>query len=507
MKRYILLFIIIFLFHVVLDSFFLLHDKTPQSWDQSGHLLYGLTMLDLLKNGHISEALKSTYFYPPLYYLATLPIYLIEKAPPFPIFINVFFLLLLLVSVYRLAAGYFNKTAGLLAALIVASYPWVIFQRRNYLLDFPLTAMIAASMYSFYLTDGLTKRRQTVIAAVAAALCLLTKELGAVYIIPFYIFTLLSTLYQKRQLKTVFTNGIFFVIIAVAIASVWYVPNIRMVQKGFSELSVYAEQEKDPTGLTIASLRYYFDQFRWQLSPVLFALVPLSAAALFVNRNRRRLMLILVPAIGASYLFFTLIPNKDPRYSLPFVVYFAILSAGALSLLKQHRIISALATVCIVFLCAAQSLSLTIGWPAINSPYFVAHRAPNTSDWKLSEIVAYIHSLSPQTNPIVAVLPDHPQINVGTLRYYSVIRDTPFNVISLLEPNNNASIHDNINRADFIVYKSNYQKMTTQTPNYTHVYKAYQIFDSLKGTLSPIKTFAMPDDSDIIIYTKNNAPL
>lgn len=494
----------IVVFHVVLDLFFLINDKTPQSWDQSGHLLNALQIYNIIKNGNIVDIFKSTYFYPPLYYFATLPIYLFTKSPPYPLFVNFLFLTILIVSVYKIGTIYFDKMSGLFATLIVASYPWIIIQRRNYLLDFPLTAMVAASMYTLLTTEGFIKRRQTVIAGIVAGLCLLTKEFGAVYLVPFYIFTTVKNLILPNSRKVVLKNICLFIIIAISLSAIWYLTSIQDVLKGFPELERFALLERDPTGLSVLSLRYYFDNFWWQLSPILFFVLLPSIILLIGSPEGKGFAKLILPAIAVIYISFTLIPNKDPRYSLPFTVFFALITSGGLYSLRRFPKIRTLATSSIIVICILQSFSLTFGWPNIASGYYAFSQKPNTDNWRLEEIVQFLDSASTATNSTVVVLPDHPQINSGSIHYYSVINETPLNVIFAGEPADIENVDTVINNSALIIYKTRFETMEHQTPIYDYVKKAYDAFSKKVDNFTKINSFGMPDGSEVIIYKNNH---
>lgn len=490
-------------FYIFIDFYYLTKDKTPQSWDQSGHLLYALSILEFLKKGCLLEAFRTTGFYPPFYYLTTIPIYLFKTVPLYPLFVNFLFLVILLFSVYKLATEYFDQRAGFIAALIIASYPWMIIQRRTYLLDFPLAAMVAASLYYFYKSDGLLKRSSTIFAGVITALCLLTKEFGAIYLLPFYAIIFITSFLKTKDKRLLLTNLAVFVIIVLVISSVWYIPSIKYIRQGFSDLMAYAKLEDDPIGFNLSSLTYYFNHFSWQLSPILFWITILSTFLISLTPRGRKFAVAVYPTVLFAYLAFVLIPNKDTRYSLPLFIFFSFITAGGLSAFKGKLIIFRhLFESVILIICVLQSLTLTFGWPNIKSSLYPLPTKPNRSDWKIMEIVKNIQNNSDRLPLSVAVLPDHPYINSSTFRYYSTLGHITTQYVSIPEPVNIIKARNLINNSDFVIDMEPVETAASQTFLRDNVIKARQEFLFNRSSFIEIWSSELPESSRLVLYKR-----
>ena len=492
------------LLYIFLDLYFLINDKTPQSWDQSLHLTHALNIQEYLKNGHFLQAFKSTLYYPPLYYLVTIPIYFFKTYPPYPLFINFLFLAILLFSVYKLACEYFDQRSGFIATLLIASYPTMILLRRNYLLDFPLAAMVALSLYSFHKTNGLLKKKETIIAGIVTALCLLTKEFGAIYLIPFYAIMSITSFFKTKDKRFQIANLAIFITIVLVVSSIWYIPSINYVSQGFGDLMMYAKLENDPIGFNLPSLTYYLKHFSWQLSPILSWLTLLSAPILLLNRTGRKFAFVAYPTILFAYLTFVLIPNKDPRYVLSLFIFFAIITAGALSSLKKRLIIfRQLGEFILVFICLSQSLSLTIGRPNINSDWYPFPTKPNPTEWNIIEVVKKVKEESMEPFPRVAIIPDHPQINRNSLDYYSMLEGIDIEYSSVPpEPIDSFYTRNMIYNSNFVIDMEPLEA-ATQTPLRDNVIKLHRDFSLFKRSFTKISSYDLPDSSRLILYQNN----
>ncbi len=84
-------------------------------------------------------------------------------------------LAILIVSVYRIGKLLYNKATGCLAAFILSMYPLIFTQSRIYMLDLPLTAMVAFSILLLLRSDGFSSKRYSAIFALAAGVGLLIK--------------------------------------------------------------------------------------------------------------------------------------------------------------------------------------------------------------------------------------------------------------------------------------------------------------------------------------------
>lgn len=93
-------------------------------------------------------------------------------------------------SIFGLGSRFFDKNAGLLAAILALTFPLVSGVSRTFLADYPTTAMTAFSFWMLVLSEGFTKRRYSILFGMATGLGFLAKLLFPVFIIGPVLFVL-----------------------------------------------------------------------------------------------------------------------------------------------------------------------------------------------------------------------------------------------------------------------------------------------------------------------------
>jgi predicted membrane-bound mannosyltransferase len=73
-----------------------------------------------------------------------------------------FFLILLICSVYQIGKRIYNPDAGIFAAFCIAMFPIISEYSRDYMLDLPLAAMVAAAVYSLIRTNDFSSRNNCI---------------------------------------------------------------------------------------------------------------------------------------------------------------------------------------------------------------------------------------------------------------------------------------------------------------------------------------------------------
>ncbi len=132
------------------DRLWIRLDQSVPSWDAADYLTGSLSYWQALQTPQWFSSQWWTNLWlmsskiPPLVYIVTTPIIsLFGKAPDQIILIFLIFSAILLGSVYGLGALLFNRRVGLWAAGFCVFMPVLYEARLEYLLDFPLTAMVA----------------------------------------------------------------------------------------------------------------------------------------------------------------------------------------------------------------------------------------------------------------------------------------------------------------------------------------------------------------------------
>ena len=227
------------------------------------------------------------------------------------------------IAVYFLGKNIFNKRAGFLSGLILATNLQYIIQSRLALLDVPLSFFISLSILFFYLGDKIpNKRWYYLLSFIFMALATLTK--GPIGILlPALIIGLYLLLTGKfRQIKRMMLfRGI---IIYLGIASPWYI--IELIRYGDTFINNFFLQR------TIARFLTPFEGHTgpvYYFIPVLFlgffpwsSFLPCSFVHLISfrkwrNNEEREKSLLILLWFSVVFLFFSSAKSKLPGYILP----------------------------------------------------------------------------------------------------------------------------------------------------------------------------------------------
>ena len=324
-----------------ISCWWLSQDRSIPIFDAGLHLTGAFYIFESLRAGRIIHALTLTSPYPPLAYLVgDLGIVVggIGVAPPI-IAENFVFVPLLAAGCYHVGRLSFNRTAGLLAVVFALGSPLITAQFHVFMIDAPETAMVAVSLWAVLATEGFTRVRTSAVAGLAVGLGLLTKE-------PFIFFIAGPVVVTAIRGRTQAWRGaLVFVLVVLVVALPWYIRELTQVKAlGSGALNAVGDSalgsEIEPPPLSSTNLEWYlWNMLNTQLYAPLFAFSVIGWVWTLVGFVRRRPVGRFAPelAIGAfvAWVGITETFIRDPRYSMPLLVYLAIFGAGWITLLPR----------------------------------------------------------------------------------------------------------------------------------------------------------------------------
>jgi 4-amino-4-deoxy-L-arabinose transferase-like glycosyltransferase len=146
--------VIIWLVGAACDRIWFALDRDIPAWDQADYLTGSLNYWQALQHPQWFSPQWWTSFWqittkvPPLTYIAAAIIQnLFGRGPDQATIVNLFFSAILLISVYGLGEKLFNRQVGLWAAFLCQVLPALYRYRLDFLLDYPLTAVVTFSFY------------------------------------------------------------------------------------------------------------------------------------------------------------------------------------------------------------------------------------------------------------------------------------------------------------------------------------------------------------------------
>lgn len=475
LKNYWLLVLMIFLFWGILNIIWAWQTQTIPHTDMARHLYASLIYDQNVNLANIHRSLVTWIdgyeYYPPLVYVLTKPFYRLFGYSIFgALTSNLLWLGILIFSTYGIAKNLWNKKVGLTAVLILAATPILVAQFKEYMLDGPLIAWVALSVYLLIKSENYSKQSYNLLLGVILGLGMLLKwtYIGFVIFPVLYFFVLaVSQSLKEKKWQNIF-NFIFVVITAVAISFPWYYIHRTALIQDFRSNGL---GDSDPTSLRsiwtwlfypIQSLNFYF------FLPLGLIVWIMLITSIILRKFRNILLLgsFLIP-----WLIFVLLPNKDLRYFIPALLFVILIVASGIAKLPLRYQKPLVGFLIVAFL--FYQINLLVGWQqdkkvlipisrgdasrripnldlAVYRQFYYTTGLPDKENWHVEDIVSKIkaNNRSSQEKIKVVFLGQQDwKFNFYTLLYYSQ-KNQPFFDVS-----------DSVNgsKADFAISFSDIQ--------------------------------------------------
>lgn len=421
-------------------------DTTPPSWDPAVHLSWSLLYVAYLEQLPPSEALAgiaaTSDYYPPLVHVAAALVLRRHGAlePDLPglstadlaTLANLGFLLLLLLSVFALANRFHGPLAGLVAAFLASCYPILAGHTRTLLLDFPLTALVTWYLALLAASRGLTHRGWPWLAGLAAGAGMLCKWSFAPLVAAPTVVALVHGWQRVRQREARPEQLVFgtlvTLIVAVCVAGPWYLSHLDRILAEIATSNQTWRIDGDPAPWTLAGLAYYpAALLRGQLFVPFCTLAACGAWLAWRRRAEVAGTELLAAWFLGGLVACWLVPNKDPRFTMPLLPALAVLSTSWLAprgLRHGPRLVLLVAT---VVLGGWQFQAIAFGLGALparlgpaaapvwsSEAHFTGH--PSALDWPHEALARDIVAATP-AGGVCGVLPNTAHLNFLTVRY------------------------------------------------------------------------------------------
>jgi 4-amino-4-deoxy-L-arabinose transferase-like glycosyltransferase len=439
-------------------TWFSLH-KAPPAWDQGDHLTKAMNFWRVWQ----SEARFSSAWWTelwqqaptqraPLVYLFTVPfLALVGQSFPSAVYVNFLFTGILLVSVYFFGKHFFSSQVGIWAAVFCAIAPIMVFLRTDYLLDYPLAAVITFTYLSLTKWRDVNRRSHqwlwTAIAGFALGCCLLTRTSSLLFIVIPSFWLVGGTLWRRQWERCL--QLLFLLAIAWWTISGWFTTNwLTIISTTLESNSHGAIYRSDPQANSLAGWLYYIQALPEMLSPVLL-FACLGCWGIFIGRwlwqnfplsfpltkEKDRLQVESIPDINpntnpniksrtwrwlavlilGTYVLGSLGTNKQPRLLLPYLPILSVVLAYGFTLGKGiwwrgFRWLSiALAT----FTVCLHQFPISAGFGIVGQTHF-----PYTGDtYPHAEVIRTIQQQQPYLRSTLGVLTNTAELNPMNLDF------------------------------------------------------------------------------------------
>jgi len=316
---------------LLLTCWWLSQNRAMPYGDDAEHLMTAFVFHENLLSGDWLGPLRHHSVYAPLTpFVGSIAIFLGGRTVAAPVLgENLVFVPLLALGCYHVGRLAYNRAAGALAVVFALGSPLLIEQFHVLMLDAPEAALVAACVWLVMASDRFRRVGLAAAAGALAGLGLIEKQSYVLYVAGFVLLVTLRGGWRNGR-----GLGAFFVI-GFVVAAPWYavhlsdVGTFTGVAGARSTVPVLA---KPPLVSFDNALWYFWATANGLLfAPLLtFAAVGVVISVIAITRRRETSDLVpeLLGGLALAWMAITALPHHDMRYTMPLIVYVAVLATG-----------------------------------------------------------------------------------------------------------------------------------------------------------------------------------
>ncbi len=540
-KNILLILLIIWLIGVIIDRIWLSLDQSVPAWDQAEYLNGAMIYWNALKTADFFNGEWWRDFWllsnkiPPLTYIVTAPfLSIFSPSADSAMFVLSLFSAILLVSVYVLGKLFFNTQIALYACILCQLLPGLYFYRLEFLLDYPLSAIVTFSFACLSLWYFNKNPKFTwwlaIIWGLSLGIGLMIKQTSFFFLFFPILWVLGNSIIEKNWSKLIQLILSFFV--SALVFYPWYRTNWLLIFTSGKRASIdSAILEGDPPLNTLKAWTYYAEVLPYLLSWLIFIISLVCLTYLLIKKifltnspqksernnslsiftvkfsytkpktikiqKKSALTWLMVFLIG-GYFLSSLNINKDARYILPLLpVLSIILSASMIKWQGIGRTYLRVGTVALASLLMLLNLFPLGGTFITNilSPK-VQHHPYLGKPWYLEEVIAETVKTSPYLRSNIGVLPSTPEINQHNISFYGSIPN--FQVFGRQVGVQEKFVNQDVNSMDWFLSKTGYQGSIPEAQKTT-----VNLVEN-GGQFQLQNSWQLPDDSTLKLYHRLN---
>jgi hypothetical protein len=258
---------------------------------------------------------------------------------------NIVFLFITMAAVFFIGKKILNESLGLVAAVLLALMPGIFMLSREYLLDYPLIALVALGMMFLIYTDGFKRLLPVFLFGAVSGIGILTKAQYVFFLIGPALYVICRSFGQSNKVRS---HIVLSLLLAFLISSLWWLHHPRQIIASFLNNSLYGYMPKRFTIGNGTVFGYSFNSIHWYVF-YFVQTIAYSFAFLFpfygfvILRNIKNIFK--MPYFAELSLWFVVplgilmfVSNKWAKYFFPTLPMVALVTAYALlsSRNKKH---------------------------------------------------------------------------------------------------------------------------------------------------------------------------
>ncbi len=367
---------------IAITIWWLSADDGVPMWDASLHSLIAFDNYQALVNGDDPLRFFTVWSqYPPLvHFIGMLTALVVGQTIWAPVMAqNLIFMPLLVLACYQTGKLLYGKPlAGALAAAFALGTPMIMAQFHVFMVDAPTTAMTAVAVWLVLASRHFASVKVSAAAGAAVGFGMLTKQP-----VPEFVAGLVAAMLVRGGWRN-WRGLLAFSGVALVVAAPWYLAHLDDITRLVTQVSGATTQPDSPVTparLSVDNLGWYFwigINYQTMVPLSVFALVGV-AVPVWRLVNKRPVPPLMPEflvgfAVTAVAVHYTL--PHDPRYSLPWLVYLAVLGTGwIVGLPRRYRLI-AQAALAIVVVANTLGASFGLGERVTLTLFSVEGKAP-----------------------------------------------------------------------------------------------------------------------------------
>jgi len=347
---------------IVLTCWWLTQDRSVPIYDVGDQLETALQYHDMLLAGNLLGPLNHENVYPILAHMVGAVAMLlggVNVTSP-TIGENVVFVPLLALGCYQTGRLLHGPVAGMLAVIFVLGSPLLMSLFHVFLLDAPLAALVAVSVWLVLASEDFSRVGVAGAAGLAVGLGVNIKVQFGLFLAALLLVALAHGGWRNRRGLAVFSA------VALVVGTPWYIIHASELPRMFELASSGPGTPAGniPPTLSIDNFSWYFwNVLNSQLLAPLFVLLLAGTAWTLVTTIRDRgahaaRLEFLLGTLGA-WLAITLTPHHDIRYGLPLLGFLAVMGTGWIVHLPRRPRLAV--TAALVLAVIANTLGMTFG--------------------------------------------------------------------------------------------------------------------------------------------------
>jgi 4-amino-4-deoxy-L-arabinose transferase-like glycosyltransferase len=351
---------------IAITCWWLTKDRSVPIYDAGHHLEIAFEFHKMLEAGNLLGPLTQVTVYPPFGHLVgALAVFVggVNVASPI-IGENLVFVPLMALGCYQAGKLLFDSLAGMLAVFFALSSPLLISMFHVFMLDAPLDALVAVSIWLILATEDFSRPRVAAAAGIAVGLGLNLKAQFPLFLAGLTLALLLHGGWRNWRGFAVFC------VAAIVVGSPWYIVHFSeleyLLEVGGSSVSGAIPGTIPPTFSTANFLWYFWNILNSQLLAPLFLLVIGGTLWTFVavmrNPDRRVLRLEFLAGGFTAWSVITYVTaHHDIRYGMPMLAYLAIIGTGWIVSLPRAARMAAIAVLALGVCANTVGIDLGVG--------------------------------------------------------------------------------------------------------------------------------------------------